>query len=47
MSTDIPGNLEADLVCMRYVSHYLFMQQEKITPGIWHTVKIDLSAKEP
>lgn len=40
------GNLEADMVSMRYVSHYLFMQQEKIAPDVWHTVKIDLSAKE-
>lgn len=39
------GNLEADLVSMRYINHYLFMQQDKIAPGVWHTVEIDLSAR--
>jgi len=38
------GNLEVDLLVMRYIGHYLFIQ-----PGIlannWQTVKIDLSAK--
>jgi hypothetical protein len=39
------GNLEADLLSMRYISHYLFIQQARFTPNNWQTVKIDLSAK--
>lgn len=39
------GNLEVDLLIMRYIGHYLFMQQAWITPNKWQTVKIDLSAK--
>lgn len=37
------GNLEADLLCCRYLGHYLFIQQAKFVPGTWQTVKIDLS----
>ena len=37
------GNLEADLLSMRYISHYLFMQQRGFVPNKWQTVKIDLS----
>jgi len=37
------GNLEADLLCLRYISHYLFIQQARFAPNKWQTVKIDLS----
>jgi hypothetical protein len=37
------GNLEADLLCLRYISHYLFIQQARFSPNNWQTVKIDLS----
>ena len=37
------GNLEVDLLCMRYIGHYLFIEQAKFTPNKWQTVKIDLS----
>jgi hypothetical protein len=40
------GNLEADLLSMRYMSHYLFIQQSKFIPDKWQTVKIDLWAKD-
>ncbi|MFH1413850.1 MAG: hypothetical protein ABIG56_03300 [Candidatus Omnitrophota bacterium] len=40
------GNLEVDLLAMRYISHYLFIQQANLPPGEWKTVKIDLSARE-
>ena len=39
------GNLEADLLSMRYISHYLFIQQARFIPDNWQTVKIDLSTK--
>jgi hypothetical protein len=39
------GNLEVDLLCQRYISHYLFLQQARFSPGSWQAVKIDLSAK--
>ncbi|MCM8795252.1 MAG: hypothetical protein NC928_00960 [Candidatus Omnitrophica bacterium] len=39
------GNLEVDLLAMRYISHYLFIQQKNFTPNNWQSVKIDLSAK--
>lgn len=39
------GNLEADLLSMRYISRYLYMQHKFFTPDKWQTVKIDLSAK--
>lgn len=39
------GNLEADLLCMRYINHYLFVQQGIFASGDWQTVKIELSAK--
>lgn len=38
------GNLEADLLSGRYISHYLFVRQQEFVPGNWQTVKIDLSA---
>jgi len=37
------GNLEADLLCLRYISHYLFIQQARFPPNSWQSVKIDLS----
>lgn len=37
------GNLEADLLSMRYIGHYLFIQQMAFAPNNWQTVKIDLS----
>lgn len=39
------ANLEVDLLSMRYIGHYLFIQQANFTPNFWQTVKIDLSAK--
>jgi hypothetical protein len=39
------GNLEVDLLIMRYIEHYLFIQQSRFTPNSWQSVKIDLSAK--
>ncbi len=39
------GNLEVDLLSMRYLNPYLFIQQKRFTPNSWHTVKIDLSPK--
>ena len=39
------GNLEADLLSMRYISRYIFMQRQVLSPNNWQTVKIDLSAK--
>jgi hypothetical protein len=37
------GNLEADLLSMRYIGHYLFIQQARFMPEIWQTVKIEFS----
>jgi len=37
------GNLEADLLSMRYINHYLSIQQAAFPPDTWQTVKIDLS----
>jgi hypothetical protein len=37
------GNLEADLLSMRYIGHYLFIQEKRFVPDTWHTAKIDLS----
>jgi len=39
------GNLEADLLSMRYMNHYLFVQQSRFIPNKWQTVKIELSPK--
>ncbi|MDD2751866.1 MAG: hypothetical protein PHN59_01885 [Candidatus Omnitrophica bacterium] len=39
------GNLEVDLFSMRYLSHYLFLQQSALAPNIERTVKIDFSPK--
>ena len=40
------GNLEADLLSMRYISHYLFIQQAAFPSDIWQTVKIEFSPKD-
>ncbi|MFA5075586.1 MAG: hypothetical protein WC436_05810 [Candidatus Babeliales bacterium] len=37
------GNLEADLLSMRYIGHYLFIQQARFVPSVWQTVKIEFS----
>jgi hypothetical protein len=37
------GNLDADLLCCRYLGHYLFIQGARFAPNTWRTVKIDLS----
>ena len=39
------GNLEVDLLSIRYIERYLFMQQKNFASPDWHSVKIDLSAK--
>jgi hypothetical protein len=38
------GNLEADLLSMRYIGHYLFVQRPGVLPDKGQTVKIDLSS---
>jgi hypothetical protein len=40
------GNLEVDLLTMRYMGHYLFIQQSKFSPNAWRTIKVDLSAQD-
>lgn len=40
------GNLEVDLLAKRYIGHYLFFQGKRFLPREWHSVKIDLSAKD-
>jgi len=37
------GNLEADLLSMRYISRYLSVQRMGFTPGSWQSVAIELS----
>lgn len=37
------GNLEVDLLAMRHISHYLFIQQDRLTPDLWQKVKIEFS----
>lgn len=39
------GNLEVDLLSMRYLSHYLFIQQARFIPDKWQTVKIEFSPR--
>ncbi|MFA6349599.1 MAG: hypothetical protein WCY12_01560 [Candidatus Omnitrophota bacterium] len=39
------GNLEADLLSMRYINHYLFIQQKNLPKDKWQAVKIDLAPK--
>ncbi|MDD4899923.1 MAG: hypothetical protein PHT31_06205 [Candidatus Omnitrophica bacterium] len=39
------GNLEVDLLSMRYLSQYLFLQQSALAPNIERRVKIDFSPK--
>lgn len=40
------GNLEADLLTMRYIGRYLSMEQGNFPLDIWQTVKIDLSKEQ-
>ncbi|HTY44959.1 MAG TPA: hypothetical protein VMD52_03095 [Patescibacteria group bacterium] len=40
------GNLEADLLTMRYLGRYLFMQQRNLPLDAWQTVKIELSPQK-
>jgi hypothetical protein len=40
------GNLEVDLLSMRYISHYLFIQQAKFVPDHWQTVRIEFYPKK-
>jgi hypothetical protein len=40
------GNLDVDLLAMRYIGHYLFIQRTILPTDNWQTVKIDLSAKD-
>lgn len=40
------GNLEADLLSVRYIGHYLFIQQARFQANNWQTVKIDLSTEK-
>lgn len=40
------GSLEADLLSMRYLSHYLFVQQNRFALNRWQVVKIELRAKD-
>lgn len=40
------GNLEVDLLSMHYLSHYLFIQQERFPSGKWQDVKIEFSAQQ-
>lgn len=40
------GNLEVDLLSIRYIGRYLFIQEADFAPNSWRTVKIDLSAKD-
>jgi hypothetical protein len=39
------GNLEADLLTIRYLSRYLFIQQMGFPSNTWQSVKIELSPK--
>ncbi|MFA5144973.1 MAG: hypothetical protein WC723_03090 [Candidatus Omnitrophota bacterium] len=39
------GNLEVDLLSLRYIGHYLSIKQANSAFDSWQTVKIDLSAK--
>lgn len=40
------GSLEADLLAMRTIKHYLFIQQGRFSRNKWQAVKIELSAKD-
>lgn len=39
------GNLEVDLLSIRYIGNYLFIEQSRFPHNTWQTVKIDLSTK--
>ena len=40
------GNLEADLLTMRYIQRHLFIERLRSNPAAWQTVKIDLSSRQ-
>jgi len=40
------GNLEVDLLSMRYIGHYLFTQTAYLPVSGWQTIKIDLEPKK-
>ncbi|MFH0790445.1 MAG: hypothetical protein V2A64_02330 [Candidatus Omnitrophota bacterium] len=40
------GNLDVDLLCMRYIDHYLSIQQDRLIPNERQVVKIDLELKK-
>ena len=42
---EVSGNLEADLLSMRYINHYLSVQQQMFPVNKWQVVKIELSAQ--
>ncbi|NLE91336.1 MAG: hypothetical protein GX598_02165 [Elusimicrobia bacterium] len=37
------GNLEADLIALRQVAYYLFLQRRYFQGGRWHNVEVDFS----
>lgn len=37
------GNLEVDLLSMRHINHYLFIQRDRLEPDSWQKVKIEFS----
>jgi hypothetical protein len=39
------GNLEVDLLTLRYIERYLFIERMRFKPESWQTVRIDLSEK--
>ena len=39
------GNLEVDLLTLRYIERYLFIERLRFKPESWQTVRIDLSEK--
>ena len=40
------GNLEADLISLRYIAHCLNLLEGRSPPDSWQTVKIDLTRKD-
>jgi len=40
------GNLDADLLAYRYITHCLFLQEGRFPANTWQNVKIDLTRKE-
>ncbi|RJP28214.1 MAG: hypothetical protein C4533_06995 [Candidatus Omnitrophota bacterium] len=39
------GNLEVDLLCMRYLSHYLSLRRDLFTSNKWNKASIELAPK--